>query len=227
MNSIPNTFPRAIIFDLDGTLIDSAPDLHAALNRLMALENRRMLELSEVIRMIGDGVPKLVERGYQATGELPEPADLKAKTEQFSADYEKNATELTELFPGVVNTLEILSENQIPMGICTNKPQAATLKVLGAFGLSNVFEAVVGGDQLGGVRKPDPRHLMAALEQLNVTPADALMVGDSPNDIDVAINAGVRSIAVSFGYRRVPIEDLGANLIIDRFEDLIDAFKRL
>ena len=227
MNSSPNTFPAAIVFDLDGTLIDSAPDLHAALNRLMALENRRSLELSEVIRMIGDGVPKLVERGYQATGEIPEPAELKAKTEQFSADYEKNATELTQLFPGVVNTLEFLSENQVPMGICTNKPQAATLKVLGAFGLSNVFEAVVGGDQLGGVRKPDPRHLMAALEQLNVTPADALMVGDSPNDIDVAINAGVRSIAVSFGYRRVPIEDLGANLIIDRFEDLIDAFKRL
>ena len=214
-------FPKAVVFDLDGTLIHSAPDLHAALNRLMAMEGRRSLEISEVIRMIGDGVPKLVERGYRATGELPERAELDEMTRRFIVDYENHATDLTALFPNVAETLKVLTENQVPMGICTNKPQAASLKVLNHFGLSSVFQAVVGGDQLPGIRKPDPRHLMAALDILNVAPKDAVMIGDSPNDIDVAINAGVTSVAVSFGYRRVPVIEMGATHIIDDFADLI------
>lgn len=214
-------FPKAVVFDLDGTLIHSAPDLHAALNRLMSLEGRRLLMLSEVVRMIGDGVPKLVKRGYQATGDIPNSTDLEKKIEHFIADYEKNATNLTSLFPNVTETLEILTKNNVSMGICTNKPQAATLNVLQHFGLSKIFQAVVGGDQLQGIRKPDPRHLMATLDILNVVPKDVVMVGDSPNDIDVAINAGVLSIAVSFGYRRIPVTEMGATHIIDDFADLI------
>ena len=220
-------FPKAVIFDLDGTLIHSAPDLHAALNRLMLLEGRRLLEIAEVVRMIGDGVPKLVERGYEATGKLPTAAELVEKTALFVEDYEKHATELTTLFPNVAETLKVLTKNKIPMGICTNKPQAATLKVLEYFGLSSVFEAVIGGDQLGGVRKPDPRHIMAALDLLGVAPNDAVMVGDSPNDIDVAINAGVRSIAVSYGYRRVPVTAMGATHIIDGFSGLLGVLNKI
>ena len=214
-------FPKAVIFDLDGTLIHSAPDLHAALNRLMLLEGRRLLEIAEVVRMIGDGVSKLVERGYRATGELPGRAELDEMTRRFVADYENHATDLTTLFPNVAETLKVLTENQVPMGICTNKPQAASLKVLDHFGLSSFFQAVVGGDQLPGVRKPNPRHLMAALDILNVAPKDAVMIGDSPNDIDVAINAGVTSVAVSFGYCRIPVTEMGATHIIDDFADLI------
>jgi phosphoglycolate phosphatase len=220
-------FPKAVVFDLDGTLIHSAPDLHAALNRLMAMEERRSLEISEVIRMIGDGVPKLVERGYRATGELPGRAELDEMTRRFVADYENHATDLTTLFPNVAETLKVLTENQVPMGICTNKPQAASLKVLNHFGLSSFFQAVVGGDQLPGVRKPNPRHLMAALDILNVAPKDAVMIGDSPNDIDVAINAGVTSVAVSFGYRRVPVIEMGATHIIDDFADLIGVLNNI
>jgi phosphoglycolate phosphatase len=220
-------FPKAVVFDLDGTLIHSAPDLHAALNRLMAMEGRRLLEISEVIRMIGDGLPKLVERGYRATGEIPESAELDEMTEHFVADYENHATDLTTLFPNVSGTLRILTENQVPMGICTNKPQAASLKVLNHFGLSSVFQAVVGGDQLPGVRKPNPRHLMAVLDILNIAPKDAVMIGDSPNDIDVAMNAGVTSVAVSFGYRRVPVIEMGATHIIDDFADLIGVLNNI
>ena len=220
-------FPKAVIFDLDGTLIHSAPDLHAALNRLMVMEGRRLLEISEVVRMIGDGLPKLVERGYQATGALPDSMELDKKIMHFTEDYEKNATNLTTLFPNVAETLQTLAENQISMGICTNKPQAATHKVLQHFGLSNTFQAVIGGDQLQGVRKPDPRHLIATLDILNVDPKDAVMVGDSPNDIDVAINAGVTSVAVSFGYRRVPVTEMGATHIIDDFADLVGMLNTL
>jgi phosphoglycolate phosphatase len=214
-------FPKAVVFDLDGTLIHSAPDLHAALNRLMAMEGRRLLSISEVVRMIGDGVPKLVERGYLATGELPESTELEEIILEFITNYEKHATDLTTLFPNVAETLKILSKNQVPMGICTNKPQAATLKVLQHFGLSSIFQAVVGGDQLQGVRKPDARHLTAVLDILNVASKDSVMVGDSSNDIDVAINAGVTSVAVSFGYRRVPVTEMGATHIIDNFADLV------
>jgi phosphoglycolate phosphatase len=220
-------FPKAVVFDLDGTLIHSAPDLHAALNRLMAMEERRSLEISEVIRMIGDGLSKLVERGYRATGELPGRAELDEMTRRFVADYENHATDLTTLFPNVAETLKVLTENQVPMGICTNKPQAASLKVLNHFGLSSFFQAVVGGDQLPGVRKPNPRHLMAALDILNVAPKDAVMIGDSPNDIDVAMNAGVTSVAVSFGYRRVPVIEMGATHIIDDFADLIGVLNNI
>ena len=214
-------FPKAVVFDLDGTLIHSAPDLHAALNRLMVMEGRRLLKISEVVRMIGDGVPKLVERGYRATGERPDNIELDKKITHFVEDYEKNATNLTTLFPNVAETLKILTKNQVLLGICTNKPQVATHKVLQHFGLSSTFQAIVGGDQLQGVRKPDPRHLMAALDKLDVAPKDAVMVGDSPNDIDVAINAGVKSVAVSFGYRRVPVYEMGASCIIDDFADLV------
>jgi phosphoglycolate phosphatase len=214
-------FPKAVVFDLDGTLIHSAPDLHAALNRLMTVEGRRLLEISEVVQMIGDGVPKLVERGYQATGKRLGNAELDKKISNFMEDYEKNATNLTALFPNVLETLKVLIKNQVRLGICTNKPQAATLKVLEHFGLTNYYQAVVGGDQLKGVRKPDPRHLMATLDILNVIPKDVVMVGDSPNDISAANNAGVMSVAVSFGYRRVPVIEMGANHIIDDFADLV------
>lgn len=225
MVSDTHTFPSAVIFDLDGTLIDSAPDLHAALNRLMASEGRRRLELQEVIMMIGDGVPKLVERGFGATGEIPEGPVLEERVRQFSEDYEKRATELTTVFPGVREALDVLTRNQVPMGICTNKPQRATLEVLRFYGLTDRFSAVVGGDQLGGVRKPDPKHLIATLDILRVEPKKAVMVGDSPNDIKVAQNAGVPSVAVSFGYTRIPVGELGAGRIIDHFRDLAEALQ--
>lgn len=223
MGSLKISFPTAVIFDLDGTLIDSAPDLHSALNRLLEGEGRRPLDLREVVLMIGDGIAKLVERGYQATGDIPEDRTLKKRVEDFSSDYEKRATELTVVFPGVHAALDELASHQVDMGICTNKPQAATLEVLKHFGLDKYFKAVVGGDQLGGVRKPDARHLMAALDQLDLAPNDAVMVGDSPNDIAVATNAGVRSIAVSFGYSRIPVPELGATRIIDHFDSLVEA----
>ncbi len=220
-------FPAAVVFDLDGTLIDSAPDLHAALNRLMALEGRRQLDLKEVILMIGDGVPKLVERAFEATGAVPNSHDLDEKIAQFTADYEKRATELTVLFPGVVDVLKALKALDIKLAICTNKPQFATLEVLKHFGLMSFFDAVVGGDQLGGVRKPDARHLAAALEAMDVSPDNAVMVGDSPNDIYVAINAQVRSVAVTFGYTRIPVDQLGATRTIDHFDDLNAALSNI
>jgi len=221
------SLPKAVIFDLDGTLIHSAPDLRFALNRLLAHEGRRELSLEEVIGMIGDGVPKLVERGFAATGIVPESVVLAERVEVFGRDYEVNATAHTKLFPGALGVLEALREADILMGMCTNKPVQATREILKEFEVESFFAAVVGGDTLGGIRKPDPRHLQAVLDDLSVSSPDAVMVGDSANDIAVAKNANVKSIAVTFGYCHGPVAELDADAVIDHFDHLMSALDAL
>jgi phosphoglycolate phosphatase len=218
-------FPSAIVFDLDGTLIDSAPDLKFALNRLLVSEGRRELSLPEVIGMIGDGVPTLVERGYQATGDVPPANELANKVTMFGRDYEINATAHTTLFPGARQALERLQDQGVLLGLCTNKPEQATHEILNTFEIADRFAAIAGGDSLGGIRKPDPRHLMLVLDKMGVQAERAVMVGDSGNDILVAKNAEVKSIAVTFGYCHGPVEDLNADVMIDHFDQLIEALE--
>lgn len=213
-----------LVFDLDGTLIDSAPDLHAALNRLMETEGRRRLDLAQVIPMIGDGVSMLVRRAFEATGGVP--TDFDEKLKRYQAIYGAAVAELTAPYPGVVETLGSLHRAGHRMAICTNKPEAATHAVLEALGLARFFSAVAGGDTLP-VRKPDAGHLLGTLAMLDSGPERAIMIGDSHNDIQVAINARVRSIAVSYGYRRQPVEELGADIVVDRFSDIPRALERL
>jgi len=221
------TFPNAVIFDLDGTLIDSAPDLHIALNRLLDSDGRRELSLPEVIGMIGDGVPKLVERGYRATGSVPDARELVRCIERFGKDYEINATVKTRLFPAAVTVLQALTQANVKIGLCTNKPLLATREILRIFEIGDYFQSVVGGDSLPGIRKPDTRHLLAVLEALHVSPGQAVMVGDSANDIAVAKNTGVRAVAVSFGYCHGPVTELEADAIVDHFADLTDVLAGL
>ncbi len=215
--------PKAVVFDLDGTLIDSAPDLKVALNRLLITEERRALALEEVISMIGDGVPKLVERGFRATGEVPPKDLLEENVKRFGRDYEINATVHTTLFPGVRKALDGLRAQGVLIGLCTNKPVQATREILNEFKIVDFFAAIAGGDSLGGVRKPDPRHLQLVIDTLGVSADEAVMVGDGANDINVAKNASVRSIAVTFGYCHGPVADLGADIMIDHFDQLLPA----
>lgn len=213
-----------LVFDLDGTLIDSAPDLHACLNRLLASERRRSLSLDEVVGMVGDGVPALVRRAYEATGGIPD--DIEERIEHYRRLYGDALADRSTPYPGVVDTLAQLFDAGHRMAVCTNKPLAPTMEILGAFGMARFFRSVAGGDSLP-VRKPDAGHLLGLLEMLGSAPDKAVMIGDSHNDIQVAINAGVRSIAVSYGYRREPVEELGADLVVDRFEDIPLALARL
>ena len=216
--------PPELVFDLDGTLIDSAPDLHACINRLLDSEGRRLLELPELTRMVGDGVPALVRRAYEATGGLPN--DIEACVQRYLGLYGAALADKTVPYPGVAETLELLQEAGHRMAVCTNKPHGPTMEILEALGLSRFFLAVAGGDSLP-VRKPDPGHLLGTLKMLDSGPDRAVMIGDSLNDIRVAINAGVRSIAVSYGYRRQPVEELGADIVIDSFPDIPEALARL
>ncbi len=212
--------PKAILFDLDGTLVHSAPDLQDALNRLLVSERRRELDLAAVQMMIGDGVRMLVERGFEATGEVPVEATLDRLTENFIADYEPNSAVKTVPFPGAVEAVKALHEAGHSMAVCTNKPAAAAHLILEKFGFTPYFPVLIGGDTLNGIRKPDPRFLKVALDQLGAAAAGAVMVGDNINDLAAARGAGLKVVLATFGYTRIPAAELGADGLFERFEDL-------
>ncbi|MGF1640127.1 MAG: phosphoglycolate phosphatase [Rhodospirillales bacterium] len=213
---------KVVVFDLDGTLVDSAPDLQAALNRLMRELGRRPLGLDEVKGMVGDGAAKLVERAVAATGLDGPGDDLGVLTARFLAHYEGHATDCTRPYPGVRETLTRLRAAGLALAVCTNKPEAATREVLKDLDLDGFFAAVVGGDSLPGVRKPDPAMLRAILEAVGASPREAVMVGDNANDVAVARALGVPVVVRADGYTRTAPADLGADAVIDDFAELLD-----
>lgn len=213
---------EALIFDLDGTLIDSAPDVCASVNRVLTVNGRRALTLDEVKNMIGWGGRVLVEKALALTGEPGNPDDIDRALQGFLDNYAANPVEYTTLFPGVLEALERFEADGVNMGICTNKPTKTTSPVLEALGLERFFKLVSCGDSVPH-RKPDGRHVLLVAEGLGATVETAAMVGDSENDITAAIDAGVKSVAVTFGYAHAPTVELGADALIDRFEDLPDA----
>jgi phosphoglycolate phosphatase len=206
----------ALIFDLDGTLVDSMPDLRGALNQSIGEMGRRELTPNEVRHMIGDGTCALVERALAATGTV---TDFDVAHERFLRFYEAAPAKLSRLYPGVQETLESLRASGARLAICTNKPQAATLAVLEGFGMARYFDAVLGGDA-APFRKPDPRHLLAAIERLGATANDAVMIGDNENDYAAARAAHVPVILMRYGYLRVPPETLAPDVWLDRFSDI-------
>ena len=153
-----------LVFDLDGTLVDSAPDLHAALNQMLRERGRPALPLPQVKRMIGDGVPALVARALAASG--ADPADAAGALPRFLELYEANATRLSRPYPKVLETLTSLRQRGYRTSICTNKPQRATIAVVEGLGLGELFDGIAGGDRFP-VRKPDPGHLLGLIGELD------------------------------------------------------------
>ena len=205
--------PEAIVWDLDGTLVDSAPDLRSALNTLLEKRGFAGHSLASVRTMIGNGVPKLVERGFNATGVRLEPTQLDELVALFVDEYRVCATDQTRPYPQIVETLQSIQAMNIPMGVCTNKPEAFTRQILKGLDLAKYFDCMVGGDTTS-TRKPDPQHLLACLSGLVTEPASGLMIGDSIHDVHAAHAAGVIVGVVPWGYRSTPVEDLGADFII-------------
>jgi phosphoglycolate phosphatase len=184
---------KAVVFDLDGTLIDAEPDITAVLNRVLAADGLPALTGAEVRGMIGDGAKTLLARAFAARGAEAEPRHLAA----FVADYEANPVSETRCYPGIREMLTRLKAQGRVMGVCTNKPIGPTRKILDRLGLSAFFGAVLGGDSTP-YRKPDPRHLAAVLAGLEVT--EAIMVGDHHNDMEAAAGLGLSAIFVAWGY---------------------------
>lgn len=212
---------RALVFDFDGTLVDSAHDLHAALDRLLAEHGRRSLTFAEARAMIGDGARNLVARAFAAAGPALDGPDLDARLARFFELYSEDIARLTRPYPGVALTLAELRERGLRLGLCTNKPARMTRLLLDALDLGRHFDAVIGGDELSA-RKPDPAHVLAVLARLGATPAESLMVGDATQDAEAAHSAGLPLVLVSYGYSRVPVTELGAERVIDRFEELLE-----
>lgn len=212
--------PAAILFDLDGTLVDSLPDLGSAMNRLLVEMGRRPASLAEVRSFVGDGVGVLVERSLMATGGMPDEP-LAAVVKRFLDHYRGHTAIETRPYPGVVGALEALKSAGHSLGVCTNKPTDLSVELLGSLGLARMFSAIVGGDAVPA-RKPDPGHLLATLDAMHMTGRKALMVGDSPNDVISARAAGIPVVVVGFGYARMDPRDLGADAVIDDFARLPD-----
>jgi phosphoglycolate phosphatase len=212
-----------LLFDLDGTLVDSVPDLRAAVNEMLRERGRRPLSLGEVKRMVGDGAPALVARALRASGADPDEA---AALPRFLEIYEANATELTRLYPGVPATLKTLRERGYRTAICTNKPQRATIAVLQGLDLLTLFDGVAGGDRFS-VKKPDPGHLLALIAELGASPGRSAMIGDNENDAAAARAAAVPLVLMRYGYARVDPNKLAADALLDHFVDLPQTLDRL
>jgi len=214
----------ALIFDLDGTLVDSLPDLRAALNDTLREIGKAPLSRAAVRRMIGDGTAALVARGLAARA-VPEAA-LEERLARFLAFYEADPVARTRLYPGVRRTLAALRADGRRLAICTNKPQRASLAVLRGLALEGCFAAVVGGDSVAR-RKPDPGHLLAAVAALGAAPGEAIMIGDNEHDVAMAQAAGIPVILAEYGYARVPVAGLDADGRIGAFAELPDAIGAL
>ncbi len=219
-------WPKALLFDLDGTLIDSVPDIAAAVNELLGSYGIDSVPVEDVRKMVGEGVRKLVERAFAARGVELDTEGLDERHERMMGIYGKHLTARTELMPGARELLERCHLAGMKLALVTNKPEGFSRTILDHFGFSDWFGAVVGGDT-GPERKPAPDMILHAADLLGVPAGDCVMVGDSPADIDSAKNARIPSIAVRGGYSRVPVEELGADVLIDTLVDLEAALATL
>ncbi|MBL4749959.1 MAG: phosphoglycolate phosphatase [Amylibacter sp.] len=208
---------KTIVFDLDGTLVESAPDIHDAANKFLADLGIAPLSIETIIGFIGNGVPKLVERVMKEAGIEQTDAKHTELIAAFSAHYAVNPATLSYLNKGALSALETLRDAGHKMAVCTNKPYALTLQVLKCLKIDGYFDAVIGGDSLE-VKKPDPAPLFKAMEMLG---QDAcIYVGDSEVDAQTAQNAKQPFFLFTDGYRKAAAEDLNAQAVFDDFAEL-------
>src|SRR5712691_2713440 len=213
-----------LVFDLDGTLVDSVPDLTNTLNKVLLERGYAPLTCADVVPMVGDGVPALVARGFAARG--GDDAEAAEALPRYIQIYEANATAFTRPYPGVRETLAELRRRGYRTAVCTNKLQQATMVVLEGLDLAGLFDGVAGGDRYP-VRKPDPGHLLGLIGELGGSAGHAVMIGDSENDAAVAQAASVPLVLMRYGYARVAPETLGADALLDHFAELPATLERL
>jgi len=213
-----------LLFDLDGTLVDTLPDLTNAVNEALRERGYAPLLPQEVRPMIGDGMAMLLARGFAARGGARTEAD--AMQQRFLQIYEGVATANSHPYPGVAETLAALRERGYRTAVATNKPQRATEEVLQGVGLDALFDDVAGGDRYP-YRKPDPRHLLFLIDEIGGDPRRAVMIGDSENDAAAARAAGLKLVLMRYGYARIDPAELGADRLLDHFDELPRALEAL
>jgi phosphoglycolate phosphatase len=217
---------RTVVFDLDGTLVDTAPDLINALNYILAREGMPPVPLHSARAMIGAGVRRLIERGLELDGRTVEPEDITRLTNDFIDYYAAHIADASRPFEGLEGALDDLAARGYRFAVCTNKLEWLSKLLLDRLGLSARFSAICGADTFG-VSKPDPAILRQTVARAGGELSSTVMVGDAGPDIGVARRAGVPVIGVQFGYTEVPIAELKPDLLINHMKRLPEAVERL
>ena len=218
--------PSTVLFDLDGTLVDSAPDLSAAIDQMLRALGRPSVGEERVREWVGNGAAVLVRRALAGTFEYKDDPNTDELTfrqalDLFFTAYEDLNGQRSQVYDGVEIWLKALRFSGCRLGVVTNKPHAFTGPLLRKMGLDHWFDVSVSGDSLPQ-KKPDPAPLLHAMGKLGGTPRTTLMVGDSINDIQAARNAGMPVVAVRYGYTYgTPVDDLGADIVVDSLAELL------
>ena len=213
------------IFDLDGTLIDTAPDLIESLNHAIAAEGLAPFGVDDTQKLVGRGVKVMIERAFELRDESLDSDTFDACFDRFTEHYRDGIPGRSRPYPGICDALDRLREDGFALAVCTNKREIFTLPLLEALNMSHYFGTITGGDTFA-FRKPDPRHILETIARAGSTAENAVMVGDSSNDIEAAKGAGVATIAVTFGYADRPVADMAADRTISDFADLTPAMAR-
>ena len=215
-----------IVFDLDGTMVDTAPDLVSTLNLLLARERIAALPLSDARDMIGRGARALIARGFAAAGAPLDERKLSALFVDFIDHYLAHIADESRPFPGVLGAMDALAAEGARLAVCTNKRTDLSVALLNALDLTRRFAAIVGADA-APAPKPAAAHLITTIERAGGRVERAVMVGDSESDAGAARAAGVPLVLVSFGYTDTPARELGADVLIDHFDELPAACRQL
>jgi phosphoglycolate phosphatase len=217
---MPDAAPSPIVvFDLDGTLIDTAPDLIHTLNTILATEDIPALPFETARPMIGAGVRPLLERALAERGRFPGEAAMDALFERYLTQYRDHIADRSRPYPGLETALDRLGAHGFTLAVCTNKYEALSLRLLDALGLTSRFAAICGQDTFP-MKKPDPETLRLTIARAGGDAARAIMVGDSETDVNVARAAGIPVIGVDFGYTRIPMAALSPDRLISHFDAL-------
>ena len=211
-----------IAFDLDGTLVETAPDLVGALNVVLVEQGMAPAPLTAVRQLVGHGVRGLLTRAYAMAGLTITEARIDELRPRFIEIYRARIAEESRPYPGCLESLADLRARGAKLAVCTNKPEGLARQLLDALDMTGLFDAIIGGDTLP-VQKPDPAPLLAAVARAGGDPARAIMVGDASPDVGAAKAAGMPCILFSFGYNDLPVEALGGDVVIDRYDQLAAA----
>jgi len=221
-----STLAPTIAFDLDGTLVDTAPDLISALNFILDREGLPPVPLDAARNMIGAGARKLLERGLELEGRAASVWDIDRLSADFIAYYAAHIADASRPFEGLERALDDLAALGCRLAVCTNKLEWLSRRLLDELGLSRRFAAICGADTFG-VSKPDPAILRQTIARAGGSPSFSIMVGDAGTDVGVARRAGVPVIGVTFGYTDIPMADLKPDRVIAHMRDLPAAVDEL
>ncbi|MBV1702486.1 MAG: phosphoglycolate phosphatase [Hyphomicrobiales bacterium] len=215
-----------LVFDLDGTIVETSGDLVGALNHVMGVEKLPAVPLADARHMVGHGARKLIERGLSAHGKTVSAPRMEELFQEFLSYYSENIAVHSSIFPGVTKALDQLEQAGFHFAVCTNKIEAPSKKLLAILGIADRFRAICGQDTFT-MCKPDPRALLSTIALAKGDPANTIMIGDSRTDIDTAKAAQIPVVAVDFGYTDLHVSHFNPDVVISHFDELQAAIARI